>query len=84
MKIFIYKCLSGAFIFFVLFQLTIGAAIKEVEKQINQTVSQENIIKFKNKIRKELNSALKKENYISKEDAILIKNFLEKVKSEIN
>lgn len=84
MKIFIYKCLSGAFIFFVLFQLTIGSAIKEVEKQINQTMSQENIIKFKNKIRKELNSALKKENYISKEDAILIKNFLEKVKSEIN
>ena len=84
MKIFIYKCLIGAVIFFVLFQLTIGLAIREVEKKISSIASHENLLHTKNKIREELQNAIKKDRYLNEDDAILIKKFLNKIKSEIN
>ncbi len=84
MKIFIYKCLTGAVIFFVLFQLTIGLAIREVEKKISSFASHENLLHTKNKIREELQNAIKKDRYLNEDDAALIKKFLNKIKSEIN
>ncbi len=84
MKIFIYKCLTGAVIFFILFQLTIGLAIREIEEKISSVTSQENLLFTKNKIRKELQNAIKKDRYLNEEDATLIKDFLNKIKSEIN
>ena len=83
MKIFVYKCLTAAIIFLVLFQLTIGIAIKQIEKKLNLATSEENLFKIKNKIRKELDSAVKKDNYLNDEDALLIKKFLNKIKSEL-
>tara|TARA_Y100001935_G_C16914916_1_gene317986 strand:- start:154 stop:408 length:255 start_codon:yes stop_codon:yes gene_type:complete len=84
LKIFIYKCLTGAVIFFVLFQLTIGLAIREVEKKISSFASHENLLHTKNKIREELQNAIKKDRYLNEDDAALIKKFLNKIKSEIN
>tara|TARA_B100000886_G_scaffold301883_1_gene231616 strand:+ start:2627 stop:2881 length:255 start_codon:yes stop_codon:yes gene_type:complete len=84
LKIFIYKCLTGAVIFFILFQLTIGLAIREIEEKISSVTSQENLLFTKNKIRKELQNAIKKDRYLNEEDATLIKDFLNKIKSEIN
>tara|TARA_Y100000996_G_scaffold366174_1_gene311322 strand:- start:764 stop:1018 length:255 start_codon:yes stop_codon:yes gene_type:complete len=84
LKIFIYKCLTGAVIFFVLFQLTIGLAIREVEKKISSFASHENLLHTKNKIREELQNAIKKDRYLNEDDATLIKKFLNKIKSEIN
>ena len=83
MKIFVYKCLTAALIFFVLFQLTIGIAINQIGKKINFVTSEENLFKIKNKIRKELGTAVKKDKYLSDEDALLIKKFLNKIKSEL-
>ena len=84
MKIFVYKCLTGAFIFFIVFQLTVSLSIREIKKQITFITSQENLINIKNKIRKEVSSAINKDVYLDKDDAILIKNFIKKIKSEIN
>ena len=66
-----------------MFQLTIGIVIKQIEKKINLATSEENLFKIKNKIRKELDAAVKKDNYLSDEDALLIKKFLNKIKSEL-
>ncbi len=65
LKIFVYKCLTAAIIFFVLFQLTIGISMNQIEKKINLLTSEENIFKVKNKIRKELETAIKKDNFSS-------------------
>tara|TARA_E500000178_G_C17008845_1_gene749549 strand:- start:1578 stop:1832 length:255 start_codon:yes stop_codon:yes gene_type:complete len=83
MKLFIYKTLFAAFVFFILFQITIGAAIKEMRKQISYFSSEENIISIKNKIREEIKSANKKDRYLEAGDALLLKQFLEKIKSEL-
>jgi|TARA_B110000211_G_C14015319_1_gene525107 hypothetical protein len=84
MKIFIYKTLFIFFLTFILFQLTIGVKLKQLNRQIEYIKSDENIQVLKEKIRKELRSATTKENYLKKEDAILINNFLKKIKTELN
>ena len=83
MKTFVYKSLFIFVLFFIFFQLTIGAKIKEFENRIDYIKSQENIELFKNKIRKELANANKKDKYLSDEDAKLINSFLRKIKIEL-
>jgi len=84
MKIFVYKTLFVFVCIFILFQLTVGVKIKQLNNQLNQLKSQENIYHLKNKLRNELKNAVKKENYLSPEDAKLINNFLNKIKKELS
>lgn len=84
MKLFIYKSLFAAFVFFILFQITIGATIKEIKKQLSYYGSESNIVLVKEKLRDEIRSAIKKDTYINKKDADLIKEFINKIKSDLN
>ena len=83
MKFFIYKTLFVCLVFFLLFQFTIGAQIKKIEHQLNVLKSQENISSIKEKIREELNNAIVKDQYINKEDAILINKFIKKIQEDL-
>ncbi len=83
MKIFFYKTMLVAFVFFIAFKLTIGSLINQTENKIKSLTSKENVELLKSKLRKEMQQAIEKEDYIKDEDAILIKNFLKKVKSEL-
>ena len=67
----------------MLFHLTIGAKIKEYENLLYNLNSKENAEMIKNKVREELKNAITKENYLSEEDAKLINDFLNKIKSEL-
>ena len=69
---------------FLLFQLTIGVKIKQFERELDNFKSKENIENIKNKIRKELRSAVEKENYLSDDDAKLINEFINKLKQELS
>ena len=84
MKIFVYKTLLIFVCIFILFQLTVGVKIKQLNNQLNQLKSEENIYHLKNKLRNELKNAVKKENYLSPEDAKLINDFLNKIKKELS
>ena len=84
MRIFIYKSLIFAVVFFILFQVTIGSTVKKVEEQFYIYSSDQNKNNIKDKLRKELNSAIKKDRYLSEEDAELIKRFINKIKIELN
>ena len=83
MKIF-FKLLTTLVAIFILFQLTIGALIKEAKKNIQELSSKETAILFKEKIREEIKNGLSKENILSKEDAELLNQFYEKIKQELN
>jgi len=83
MKLFIYKSLIATIIFFIIYQITIGATINKVKKNISYLSSDENKNLIKNKIRKELKSAIKKDDYLNAEDAELIKKFFNKIKLEL-
>lgn len=84
MKIFVYKTLFVMVCVLILFQLTIGAKIKELKNEIGNFKSQENISFVKEKIRDELKNATEKDNYLTPEDAKLINNFINKIKKELS
>ena len=76
MKIFVYKTLFIFLCVFLLFQLTFGIKIKQLNNELEKFKSQKNIENMKNKLRDELRNAISKENYLSPEDAKLINDFI--------
>ena len=84
MKLFIYKSIIVSFLIILIFKATIGSVIKNYEKKIYESFNKEKLEYVKEKIRGELNNALEKENYFSKEDAILINKFLTKIRDELS
>ncbi len=83
MKIFFYKSLITFVFIFIFYQLTIGTKIREFESRIYNITSSENIEYIKNKVREELKNAVAKDKYLEDDDAILIRNFINKIKSEL-
>ena len=84
MKIFVYKTLFVFVCAFLLFQLTIGTEIGQLNNELEKFKSKENIETIKNKLREELRNAISKENYLSPEDAKLISEFVNKLKQELS
>tara|TARA_Y100000591_G_C21557348_1_gene556761 strand:- start:113 stop:376 length:264 start_codon:yes stop_codon:yes gene_type:complete len=84
MKIFVYKTLFIFICIFILFQLTFGLKIKQFKDELNKIQSKENIINFKDKLRNELKNAVEKDTYLNPEDAKLINDFINKIKSELS
>lgn len=83
MKIFFYKTILVAIVFFIAFKLTIGSLINQTEGKIKDLTSKQSVEMIKMKIRKEMQNAIDKEDYLNENDAILINNFLKKIRSEL-
>ena len=83
MKIFIYKTLFIFLLIFITFHLTFNFAVRNEERKIDVIGSKENIEVYKEEIRKQLRNSINKDQFINEEDAILLKKFLDKIKSEI-
>ena len=83
MKTFIYKISIFFVVFFVLYKITIGKTINEIESKVEFIKSKENVEYIKSKIKDEIRNSLTKERYISIEDAQLINNFLNKIKKDL-
>ena len=84
MKIFVYKTLFIFLCVFLLFQLTFGIKINQLNDELEKFKSQKNIKNMKNKLRDELRNAISKENYLSPEDAKLINDFINKLQKELS
>ncbi len=83
MKQFIYKTLIAVVAIVLVYELTIAKQIKEITSQSEVLMTKEGRKDGVNKIREELKKAVKKERYLSKEDAKLINQFIQKIKKEI-
>ena len=83
MKQFIYKTLIAVVAIVLVYELTIAKQIKEFTSQSEVLMTKEGRKDGVNKIREELKKAVKKERYLSKEDAKLISQFIQKIKKEI-
>ena len=83
MKIFIYKSLLIFLFIFITFHLTFNYALRSIERKIDTIGSKENIEIFQNEIREQIKESIQKDKILNKEDAILLRKFLEKVRSEI-
>jgi len=58
--------------------------LKEISSITNSITSKENIYKVKDKVKNEMKNSLNKDRILDKEEAEIIKKFLEKIKKEIN
>lgn len=83
MRIFIYKSLFLIILIYILFQLTIGYTVKKIKGEIYNLKSKENIESIKNKIRDEINAAIKKDKLLDERDKKLINDFIKKIKKEL-
>ena len=83
MKIFVYKVVFIMIALFFLFNFTVGYQIRKVEDKIINVSSAEQINNIKAKIRKEMNSAIKKDKIFTEDDKLLINNFINKIILEL-
>lgn len=84
MKIFLYKLLITFILIFVLYKVTIGYTIKQIEVKIDQIVSKDGLTFLKEKLREEIKDSLNKERYIKEEDAELLNAFIKKIQKDLN
>ena len=68
----------------LVYEFTIGKKISQFSRKIESVSSKEGRKETANKLREEIKKAVKKERYLSKEDAKLIGKFIAKIQSEIN
>ena len=84
MRQFIYKMAVVVLAIILVYEFTIGKKISQFSGKIEDVSSKEGRKETVNKLRKEIKKAVKKERYLSKEDAKLIGKFIAKIQSEIN
>ena len=84
MKIFFYKTLFASLIFVVVYKITVGSLINEIENKFINYFSKENVEFLKLKVKKEIIDSLNKERIISQEDKVLINKFINKIKKDLN
>ena len=83
MKQFIYKTIIAIIAIVLVYELTVAKQIKQLSSQTDMFLSKEGRKDGVEKIREEIKKALKKERYLSKEDAKLINQFLNKIIIEL-
>ena len=83
MKQFIFKTVIAVIAIVLVYELTIAKQIKEFTSQSEILMTKEGRKDGVEKIREELKKAIKKERYLSKEDAELINQFIQKIRREL-
>ena len=84
MRLFIYKILILMISLFFLYQFTVGYSIYKFQQKVYSNLNKETSEKIKLKIRKELKAGLKKDRILNNEDSALLRDFINKIKLEIN
>ena len=67
----------------LVYELTIGKQIAQFKERTNILISKEGRRDGVNKLRNEIKKAVNKERYLSKEDAILLNQFISKIRDEL-
>ena len=81
MKSFIQKFFISLLLLYVFFELTIGSRIDYFTNIFTNSNSR---IELKEKIKNEIRKGIKKENYFTEEERILIRDFINKMKKELD
>jgi hypothetical protein len=84
MKQYIYKIVIFIIATIMIYEFTIGKQINKYTDKLNTISSKEGRKETVIKIREEIKKGVKKERYLSKEDAMLINQFLKKIQKELS
>ena len=84
MRQFIYKMVVIVLAIILVYEFTIGKKISQFGGKVEAISSKEGRKESVNKIREEIEKAVKKDRYLSREDAKLISEFIIKIQKELN
>ena len=84
MRLYVYKILIFVVSVFFLYQFTVGYSIYRFQQKISSNFNKETSDKFKSKIREELSAGIKKDKILNDEDALLLRDFYYKIKTEFD
>jgi DNA integrity scanning protein DisA with diadenylate cyclase activity len=80
---YIYKTLIAVIALIIVFEFTIGKTLNKITDQTDILLTKEGRKKMVNSIKIEMEKAVKKENYLKKDERILINKFITKIKKEL-
>ena len=83
MRQFIYKIVVIVVGIILVYEFTIGKQIAQFKERTNILISKEGRRDGVNKLRNEIKKAVNKERYLSKEDAVLLNRFINKINEEL-
>ena len=83
MKQYIYKVIVALIAIVLIYEFTIGKLVKKYTDKLNYISTKEGRKEFVISLREEIKKGVKKERYLSKEDALLLNQFLNKIKNEL-
>ena len=83
MKSFIYKIIIASIAIILVFKLTVGKEISQINQKINYFSTSDGRKSIINSLKKEMRKANNKENYLDEEERILINDFIKKIKKEL-
>tara|TARA_X000001036_G_C20510173_1_gene737741 strand:- start:42 stop:308 length:267 start_codon:yes stop_codon:yes gene_type:complete len=84
MRQFILKTSIVVIAVYILFQVTIGYRVDFYSSKIKSLANQSNRIELKQKILNEMEKGVKKENFFSVEERIIISKFINKIIKELS
>jgi len=83
MRNYIYKVLIFTLAIIIIFEFTLGKYINKFDQQLNLFTSSEGRKEVISSLKKEIQKANEKDNYLDQEERILIKTFIKKIKKEL-
>ena len=84
MRNYIYKTLIAVIALIVVFEFTIGKTLNNITRQTDILLTKEGRKKMVNSIKVEMEKAVNKENYLKKDERVLINKFIDKIRHELN
>ena len=84
MRQFIYKTIIIIVALIIAFEFTIGKTINKFNQKADMVFSKEGRKGMVVTVKKEMQKAIDKENYLTEEERLLINNFINKIKNELN
>ena len=83
MRQYIYKTIIIVIALILVFEFTIGRTINKFDQRIEALFSKEGRKETIISIKNEMQKAVDKDNYLSDDERVLIRNFIKKIKQEL-
>ena len=83
MKNYIYKIIIFIIATIIIFEFTIGKHINQFNEKVEYFTTKEGRKEMISSLKKEIRKANEKENYLNEEERVLLRNFIIKIKKEL-
>ena len=83
MRNYIYKVIIFTIAIILVFEFTLGKHIDKLDQQLSFFTSKDGRKEMVTSIKKEIKKANEKENYLNEEERVLIRDFLQKIRREL-